>query len=83
MHDLHAIVADVFDVPAEHVTPSLGPEDVERWDSLGQLALIEAVEGHFGVRFEVEEVFEIFTVGDIERLLQAKQGDTGRSEATP
>ena len=75
MHDLYAIVAEVLDVPADQVTPSLGPEDVERWDSLGQLALIEALERHFNVRFEVEEVFEIFTVGDIERLLRAKLPD--------
>ena len=80
MQDLHAIVAEVLEVPVDQVTPSLGPEDVERWDSLGQLALIEAVERHFGVRFEVEEVFEIFTVGDIERLLRAKQGG---AETTP
>ena len=73
MRELHEIFAEVMEVPADEVTPSLGPEDVERWDSLGQLALIEAVERHFGVRFEVEEVFEIFTVGDIERLLGSKQ----------
>ncbi len=72
MKKLHDIVADVFALAPEQVDAALGPEDVDPWDSLGQLTLIQAVEKRFGVRFEIAEVFEIFTVGDIARLLRAK-----------
>lgn len=70
--DLHAIAARAFGLDASAVHPGLGPEDVEAWDSLGQLDLIVAVEKHFGLTFEIEEVFEIFTLGDIARILAAK-----------
>ena len=70
--DLESIAARVFGLELGTVHYELGPEDVLTWDSLGQLDLIVALEKHYGLRFEIEEIFEIFTLGDIARILAAK-----------
>ena len=69
---LDALVARVFGLEPAEISDDLGPEDVEPWDSLKQLELIVALEEHYGFKFEIEEVFRIFTIGDIRRILSER-----------
>lgn len=73
MKELYNIIADVFEINAGDVNDNSGPSNIEKWDSLGQLALIGALENHYKITLEIEEIFEIFEVGDIKRIL-AKKG---------
>ncbi|HRN83580.1 MAG TPA: acyl carrier protein [Hyphomicrobium sp.] len=62
------IFADVF----QHAGPlarGTSPDDVPRWDSLQHIALIRALETTFRVRLSMDEMMEIRSVGDIERIL--------------
>lgn len=70
--DLHRIVAEVFKIEMADVRDEMGSQDIEAWDSLGQLKLIAALEKHYGMRFEISEVFEIFCIADIRRIIQQK-----------
>jgi acyl carrier protein len=72
MEEVDEIVAEVFEIDVHKVTDDLGPDDVEKWDSMGQLALIGAIEAKFRITFEIEEIFEIFTIGDIKKILTKK-----------
>ena len=47
-------------------------EDIELWDSLGQLILISNLEKEFNVIFELEEIFEIMSIRDIINILERK-----------
>lgn len=71
--ELYSIIAEVFDIKTASVRDDLGPNDVPGWDSLGQLKLVAELEARYRIIFETTEIFEIFTVGDIKRLL-AKKG---------
>ncbi len=73
MDDLYKIIAEIFKIKPGNINDNLGPNDIEAWDSLGQLRLISALETHYRVTFDIAEIFEIFTIGDIKRLL-AKKG---------
>lgn len=41
------------------------PDDLERWDSLGNEELLHTVENEFGITFEVMDTVEIETAGDL------------------
>lgn len=71
--DFYKIISQVFGVEVSDINDDLGPNDIETWDSLGQLNMIVALEEHYKITFEVKEVFEIFTLGDVKRIL-AKKG---------
>ena len=69
MNDLYKIVSEVFEININEIKDSCGPDDIEKWDSIGQLSLISSLESHYRTTFEIEEIFEIFTVADIKVLL--------------
>jgi len=72
MEELYTLVSDVFDVDVSTLSDRLGPEDIDGWDSMGQLSLIASVESQYQVTFDVGEIFEIVTIGDLRRLLSKR-----------
>jgi acyl carrier protein len=66
-------IASIFDDVFQHtgdITPETSPEEIERWDSLQHIALIRALETTFSIRLSLDEMMEIRSVGDIEKVLQ-------------
>jgi acyl carrier protein len=55
---LASVFADILKLPLDRIHPGLGPEDVERWDSVNHLALVLAVEQEFSIQCEVDEIME-------------------------
>ena len=66
------IVSKVFEMPIEAINQSTSPKNVEQWDSLGQLALISAIEQKFKITLEINEMFAIMDVGDIYQILDKR-----------
>ena len=76
---LAAIFSDVLRLPPDCIHPELGPLDVARWDSVGHVALILAVEEEFSIHFEVDDIMEFTSfrtiLTAIERTMAACSGD--------
>lgn len=65
------IVATIFDVPLEQVTPGTAHGDLERWDSMGHLVLVLELEQEFGIQIPPEQVPDLTSVSEITRALTA------------
>ena len=72
MDKVAKIIAEVFKIGSEKIKTEMTPDDIELWDSLGQLFLINRLEGEFGITFEIQEIFEIMSIGDIYSILERK-----------
>ena len=59
------IISNVFDIDSSSINMEMTPDDIESWDSLTQLFLINSIEEEFDIVLEIEEVFSIMKVGDI------------------
>ena len=70
--DLYIIVADTFEVDVKTVDDNTSSEDIKKWDSLGQLQLLAAIESFYSINFEISEIFQIFNLGDIRKILIKK-----------
>jgi acyl carrier protein len=57
-----------------NITADTRATDVPGWDSLSHVNVILAVEQHFHVRFKGAEILKLKSVGDLQRLLDAKVG---------
>lgn len=68
---LFKIVATTFEIPLEDVSEDLMAGSIPQWDSLGHLGLISAIETGFDVSFDVDELFEVESVGDFLKLLES------------
>lgn len=71
---LTEIFREVFDDETLVITPATTPEDIEEWDSLEQINLLTAAQERFGVKFTLEDVRSIGSVGDMAALIQRAVG---------
>lgn len=67
------IVASTCEVEKNAVTADSAVGDFPAWDSMGHLAILNAVEEAFDISFEPEEMMEIEDVNDIVKAVEAKQ----------
>lgn len=66
--EITEIFIDVFQYD-DPVTPATSPDDIDRWDSLQHIALVRALESTFGISLSMDEMVELRTAGDIEKVL--------------
>lgn len=67
--EIVAIFEEVFQ-HEDVITSATTPEDVARWDSLRHVALVAMLEETFGISLSMDEMMEMRSVADIERLLE-------------
>ena len=71
---LEKIARAVFNLGPAQSLHGVAYKDHPRWDSLGHIQLILALEKEFRVKFTSEEVVSIRDLGDIAALLRARRG---------
>ena len=69
---LNAVFADIFDDDSIEVGYMTTAADVEDWDSLNHISLIEAVENEFGVSFTMGEVSGMKNVGEMVAIIEKR-----------
>jgi acyl carrier protein len=63
---------DVFMRDDITLSPTLGADDVEGWDSFKQIEIIVAVQERCGIKFRSRELDGLTCVGDLAALIVAK-----------
>ena len=66
-----ALIRRVFEVDTAAFHDGTGRGDLERWDSLGHLALVEALRDEFAVDIPPEQALDMETIADIKRIMGA------------
>lgn len=69
---LNGVFRDVFDDDSIEVNEDTTAEDIEDWDSLNHITLIDAVESEFGVRFTMGEVSGMKNVGEMAQIIKER-----------
>lgn len=69
---INEIISLVLLIDKDKITDDLRRKDYEPWDSMAHLILISEIENAFGVTFDDEEVVNIWTVGELKRVLAGK-----------
>lgn len=68
---INDIFKDAFDDESLVVTEATTSNDIEGWDSLMQMNLIEMVEDEFGFQFTMDEASGLKNVGDMVSVVSA------------
>jgi acyl carrier protein len=66
------ILATTMGVPLESVDEDFSAERCETWDSVRHLTLVLALEDHFGVFFEEDEIAELTNLPRLAKALEAR-----------
>jgi len=66
------IMSTVFNVDSSQIDEKTSPDSLEKWDSLGHLRLVTAIEEDFGVTFTPDEILEMLDCEGILATLKNK-----------
>lgn len=65
LQKVQQLIREVFDNEMINVKADTTAKEVEEWDSLNHIQLIGAIEEHFNIEFDLEEMLALENVGDI------------------
>jgi acyl carrier protein len=68
-NSLRELLADIFEISVEQVTPELSMGTVDSWDSFRHLQAILAIEGEYGVQFDPQRIPELTSVARLQAEL--------------
>ena len=69
---LESIFIRVFKKENLKITPATSAEDVDNWDSLSHVLLLNEIEKEFNIQFDLEELLDFKTVEDILKSIALK-----------
>lgn len=72
-----SVLAEVFGLRADDITPELTKEDVGSWDSLKQMDLVISLEREFCITLEITDIIRMLSVRDISEVMKEKGVDLG------
>ena len=67
---LNEVFRDVFDDYSIEVEDNTTAEDIDGWDSLMHITLIEAVEEEFNISFDMKTVVKMKNVGEMVDVIE-------------
>ena len=70
--EVQEIFRRVFGDGTLQLSPQTSQDDIEEWDSLEQINILSIIEQKFGIKFDLNEVVNIKTVGDIVETAASK-----------
>jgi len=70
--NLKDILATVFEIGKEEITPKSNVETIESWDSVNHMHLVVALEEEFEIEFSDDEAVELISFELILSYLQEK-----------
>lgn len=70
--ELQKIFRTVFFDDTIELFDEMTSEDVEDWDSLSHISLINDIEMHFNVEFTTNEIMNTKNVGDFIKIIESK-----------
>lgn len=67
---LKQILSDLFTVPKDKIKDNSSPDNIEKWDSMGHLNLIMAIEEVFNIKLKDQDIIEMLNFGLIKDILK-------------
>lgn len=71
-HKIIEIIQKAFPSHQDKITLETTPNDVDEWDSLGQIMLVQALEEHLDISFELDELLNFDSVKSIVDIVNLK-----------
>ena len=59
------VLVNVFQVSAGKISTKTTSDDIEKWDSLNHINMIQALEQEFGIRYDQEQMVSMLSVEEI------------------
>lgn len=71
--DALTMLAEIFEESRENIAPDVKREDIEGWDSLGELSIMAEFDERFGITIDTEALDNFAIVDDLLQVLKDNQ----------
>ena len=68
------VLVNILQVSPDKISIKTTSDDVEQWDSLNHINMIQALEQEFGIRYDLEQVVSMLSVREIIEATKGKLG---------
>lgn len=72
---LQEVFREVFEDDEIILTEEMTADDIDDWDSLTHMQLIETIETEFGIHFTLQEIMGLSNVGEFLGIVERKIGE--------
>lgn len=69
---LNEVFQDVFDDDSITVDETTTANDIDDWDSLEHINLINAIEQKFGIKFDMGQIVTMKNVGEMANIIESQ-----------
>ena len=59
------VMVNIFQVSPDKISTKTTSDDIEKWDSLNHINMIQALEQEFGIRYDQEQMVSMLSVEEI------------------
>ena len=72
MQTIDQLISKAFKIEKEQLSDNLTSDDILYWDSLAHLHLVASIEETYQIIIEMEDLFNMETIGDIRSIIEKK-----------
>ncbi len=72
---IKSTIATTFEIPVETIQDNSSNQTIEKWDSIGQITLVMALEQELGLSFTMDEIGQLKDVATICRVVAYKAAE--------
>ncbi|HEY1030676.1 MAG TPA: acyl carrier protein [Flavipsychrobacter sp.] len=75
LEDINQVCQKVFRDATLQVSASTSAKDVDSWDSISNLFLIDELEKTFNIKFELDDILNAQNIDDLANVILTRSGD--------
>jgi acyl carrier protein len=72
---IKSTIASTFEIPIETIRDDSSSQTIEKWDSIGQINLVMALEQELGLSFTMDEILQLKDIATICRVVAGKTAE--------
>jgi acyl carrier protein len=75
LEEINQVCQKVFRDTTLRVSESTAAKDVDNWDSISNLFLIDELEKTFNIKFELDDILNAQNIGDLADVILTRSGN--------
>jgi acyl carrier protein len=69
---IKTLIAKLFDVDETYLSLNSSPDEIEKWDSLGHMNIVAAIEEEFEIELSDDEIDAMANIASIINIVEGK-----------
>ena len=74
LNEVIELIAEILQIPASELEANAEMTDIEDWDSMRNIMILQTLEEHFDIMFPEDDIFDLTSVGALAEEIEKLKG---------